>query len=900
MSKSCPNCHTPLIGENEEQFCPVCLLRSALAGTLQLDEEPLAVVPRTDPPRERLEHYELVCGSNGTPVELGRGAMGITFKAIDTNLRCPVALKVVNAAYLGDSIMRQRFIDEARAAASLRHPNVASVFHLGKIGEDYFYAMEFVEGEPLNRILRYRGPLKAEMALDIVEQVAAALSAAYRQNLVHRDIKPSNLMLSFADEGRVTVKVIDFGLARPIRASATDSRPSEAGAFVGTPAFASPEQCAGREADIRSDLYSLGVTFWVMLTGRLPFEGSTTRELIEKHQQESPPLEKLERVPRPIVSLIESLLQKEPGKRPQTPFELQSMIREVRAGLKERESHWGASWSGVNRRRFASRRGFLVLAMTLLLGVGLAALYFGNQKSGPPIDRKSVAIMPFYNVGNDEQQGNLGQGLTTEVIFQLSKIADMRVISRDSVLRYNTVLNEGRKTLFQIGQDLQVATILESSVQRAGNHVKIICILYNASTGLRLWSDSYDREIDDLFTIQTDVAENIAAALQVGLSTEERARLGERPTENTIAYDLYLRGLAFWQLRHKDDNDKAIGLFEQALQQDSRFALADVGLANAYIDRPMRFGGESKWLDSAVGLCQQAIAIDLNQARAYVVLARAFTSKNCLDQAQAAIQKALQLAQNDAEANFRAGSQASFTDPEAYALLRKSYTLNPNDLRGPYLLAYMCQFIGERDLMEKWMQRAKYRETDTDRRQLIELERLTLHGNLQQALTGLRRLPNGLFSYGLSVLELKVGCSERLGKWSEVLQLATDEAEKDPDSPFPIFHRAYALRALGRESEAVQEMGRLMSLEKQAFAKNDKDIYAASYLAFGSRFLGQNEAAYQYLRPVFPSIVEELPLIWANPTLDIFAKDPEFQAMLSDFEQQAKKARARIHEIEKT
>ena len=143
--------------------------------------------------------------------------MGITFKAIDTNLRCPVALKVVNAAYLGDSIMRQRFIDEARAAASLRHPNVASVFHLGKIGEDYFYAMEFVEGEPLNRILRYRGPLKAEMALDIVEQVAAALSAAYRQNLVHRDIKPSNLMLSFADEGRVTVKVIDFGLARPIR-----------------------------------------------------------------------------------------------------------------------------------------------------------------------------------------------------------------------------------------------------------------------------------------------------------------------------------------------------------------------------------------------------------------------------------------------------------------------------------------------------------------------------------------------------------------------------------------------------------------------------------------------------------------------------------------------------------
>jgi adenylate cyclase len=288
--------------------------------------------------------------------------------------------------------------------------------------------------------------------------------------------------------------------------------------------------------------------------------------------------------------------------------------------------------------------------MILLFGVVLAAFYFVNRKTETGIDKKSVAVMPFENVGDDKQKEYLGEGLTTEVIFQLSKISDMRVISRDSVVRYRAVMNEARKTMVQIGEDLQVATILESSVQRVGNRVKIVSILYNARTGLRLWSESYDREINDLFAIQIDVAENIATALRVRLSADERERLAEAPTQNPTAYDLYLRGLALWQLRHKDDNEKAINAFKQALEQDSKFALAYVGLANAYVERPMRFGGEAFWLDSAIDLCQQAIAIDPKQARAYVVLARAFTSKNRPDQAQAAIQKALQLAPNDAEA----------------------------------------------------------------------------------------------------------------------------------------------------------------------------------------------------------------------------------------------------------
>jgi serine/threonine protein kinase/Tfp pilus assembly protein PilF len=900
VSRCCPKCQSPLVGDNNTEFCPVCMLRIALSATLELGEEELRGTARPDPSGDRFEHYELVLRDDGKPLELGRGAMGVTFKAIDVNLRRPVALKVVKARYLGDAAMRQRFVDEARAAASLRHPNVASVFHLGKTGEDYFYAMEFVEGEPLERVLRYRGPLAVGLALDILDQVAAALSAAYRQNLVHRDIKPGNLMVTFGEGGRVTTKVIDFGLARPIRSSAVDPRLSEAGAFIGTPHFASPEQCAGKKADIRSDLYSLGVTFWVMLTGKVPFEGSTTLEVLEKQQHEAPPLEKLEHVPRPIVSLVESLLQKDPALRPQTPFQLQSMIREVGEAVEAGKSRLGSSFGRVNRKAVASRRGGLLISIILLLGAALAAFYFVNRKIETHIDTKSVAVMPFDNVGDDKQKEYFGDGLTTEVIFQLTKISDMRVISRDSVLRYKAVLSEARRTLVQIGEDLQVATILESSVQRAGNRVKIVSILYDARTGLRLWSESYDREIKDLFAIQADVAENIAAALQVRLSSDERARLDQKPTDNPNAYDLYLRGLALWQLRHKDDNEEAVNLFRQALEQDPKFALAYVALANAYVERPVRFGGEAFWLDSAINLCQQAIAIDPKQARAYIVLARAFTSKNRPDQAQAPIRKALQLAPNDAEANFRAGSQLPFIDPEAYAFLRKSYALNPNDPRGPYLLAYICAYIGDKDLMEKWMQRAINREIDAKRVRLMESERLILRGDYKAALAGLRQLPDDLVAYGFSVLELTIGCLERAGDWSGALQLANTQAEKDPVVPWLFFDRAYALRALGQESDAVPQMSRLMSLEKETFANNEKDTDAGGYLALASRSMGQKEEAYQYLRSVFPAFAENLPLLWANPALDLFAKDPEFKALRSDFETKAEKTRARIHEIEKT
>jgi hypothetical protein len=311
------------------------MLQKALAGGVESGEssastEMVKLVPNQTP--QRFEHYELVRGEDGKPVELGRGAMGVTYKAFDVDLRCPVALKVINEKYLGDESAQLRFLREARAAASLRHPNVASVLHLGRTGGSYFYAMEFVAGETLEHLIERCGRLEVKLALEIATQVSAGLAAVHRQKLVHRDIKPTNVMVNSEENSAVTAKIIDLGLAKGINEPGAQTAISMPGSFAGTPEFASPEQFAGVALDIRSDLYSLGVMLWEMLTGHTPFQG-TSAELMYQHQHALLPIEQLENIPQPVVILIEVLLQKDPTKRFQNPAELLKAMPTITAAI---------------------------------------------------------------------------------------------------------------------------------------------------------------------------------------------------------------------------------------------------------------------------------------------------------------------------------------------------------------------------------------------------------------------------------------------------------------------------------------------------------------------------------------------------------------------------------------
>ena len=334
--RTCPSCGNEFSGAME--FCPVCMLRKALAGGVESGESSASedtVKPTPEQAVERFEHYELVTGEDGKPVELGRGAMGVTYKAYDVDLHCPVTLKVISERYLGDELAQLRFLREARAAASVRHPNVASVFHLGRTGQNYFYAMEFVEGETLENLIKRSSRLEAKLALEIAAQVASGLAAVHKQKLVHRDIKPSNIMVSLEDEGAVTAKIIDLGLAKAVTEPGSQTKISIAGGFAGTPEFSSPEQFAGVGVDIRSDLYSLGVVLWEMVSGHAVFSGSPA-EVMYQHQHAPLPLEKLEHVPQPVVLLIEVLLEKDPGRRFRNPTEVLKAISTITGAIDTR------------------------------------------------------------------------------------------------------------------------------------------------------------------------------------------------------------------------------------------------------------------------------------------------------------------------------------------------------------------------------------------------------------------------------------------------------------------------------------------------------------------------------------------------------------------------------------
>ncbi|MEP7079061.1 MAG: protein kinase, partial [Chthoniobacterales bacterium] len=337
------------------------------------------------------DHYEVLTREDGSLFELGRGAMGITYKAFDTNLRVNVALKVINAKYLESEIAQQRFMREARAAAQLRHPNVASVFHLGTSRDAFFYAMEFVDGETVESFIKRQGPVDPVIALRMTLQVTRALAAAAKHHLVHRDIKPANLMLVKEDDDFL-VKVIDFGLAKSIKHEGNEDLATlSMGGFVGTAHFASPEQLEEKEIDVRSDIYSLGVTLWYMLVGQAPFAGSLA-QVMSQHLHKPPPLEKLENFPASLGAVVAGMIAKDPAQRPQTPAalrgELESCLAEIQANPKTDEQDFPTVVEATTPRlpietaatdRKSSRAIVWALAMAVLVAVGLVVFWKTRQ-----------------------------------------------------------------------------------------------------------------------------------------------------------------------------------------------------------------------------------------------------------------------------------------------------------------------------------------------------------------------------------------------------------------------------------------------------------------------------------------------------------------------------------------
>jgi TolB-like protein/Tfp pilus assembly protein PilF len=620
----CPECGTRLEGGFSRNLgrCMICLLRVGFDGAEEPEEAPLSSVA------DRLGNYRIERRDDGSLWELGRGAMGVTYRALDTSLRRAVALKLIDSEWAKRGAeARERFMREARTAASLRHPNVATVYHFGIREENgqCFCAMELVEGETLEMRVRRTGPLDALTTIDIALQVSSALAAAEKQGLVHRDLKPANLMFVVAaadandsspgkaEKADTVVKVIDFGVAKAL-VEKPDAMGLTHGGFVGTPAFASPEQFTDAPIDVRSDIYSLGVTLWYLLTGNRPFQGATIEQIRASQCSQALPIEQLKaaRVPSKLVSLLVSMLALAPAARPG--------VRQLKTQLQECSSQILDRWKIVKRFALATALVALVIVAAVLLFPQKRNQPFSGAANTSGIPPKSIAVLPFRNLSEDKENAFFADGIQDDLVTSLARIKDLKVVSRGSVASYRDL--SGRR-LRVVAQDLGVGAVLEGSVRRTANRVLVNVQLTDATTERQIWSDRYDRTLKDSIALQGELAAEIATALAAKLSPEEKAQVEAKLTNNPDAYVVYLRGREF-QMRPEVSRDNYVAAeqcYRHAVALDPRFALAHARLAEMLEGRHGNFDNQPALLAEARSHAEEALRLDPHCGQAHMVMA---------------------------------------------------------------------------------------------------------------------------------------------------------------------------------------------------------------------------------------------------------------------------------------
>src|SRR5438552_3074545 len=626
-AENCATCGRPMTQRRPNGECLRCLVSLTFLGEGEQPERP-AAHSRLTPGILQYAHFEVETGADGFPVELGAGAMAITYRARDTVLNSLVALKIIDRKVAQNPGARSRFLREARAAANIRHPNVARVTYYGEQDGECFYAMELVEGETLEARVRRDGPMPLAVALDVVEQAARALAAAAACGVVHRDIKPSNVMLESDSSGALRVKLIDYGVAKVMGLQTRSGSEQTHAGFIGTPAFASPEQFAGAgqmPVDTRSDIYSLGVTLWYLLTGRTPFVGRTMEE-IHARQTTELPLQQLKglHLPGKVVALLKSMLAADPNDRPQAARELLLAVH----------SCYDRFNPEARRRR---RKAILVnVALTLTI-VAIACGTWLYQRLRPfTPEERSIAVLPFENLSSDKENAYFVEGIQDEILTRLSKIGDLKVISRTSTQHYESA----PRNLREIAKQLGVTHVLEGSVQKSADTVRVNVQLIKAASDSHLWSDTFDRKLTDILSVESEVAKTIADQLRAKLTGHEQEVITAKATDNSEAYDAYLRGLAY-TLKTGFTPANSLGAqkyLKQAVQLDPHFALGWARLS--YVDASGYLTQSLQPSETLSELARQAgdTALRLQRNRGETVLAKGFYHYSCLRDYDTAVQ----------------------------------------------------------------------------------------------------------------------------------------------------------------------------------------------------------------------------------------------------------------------
>jgi serine/threonine protein kinase/tetratricopeptide (TPR) repeat protein len=592
-----------------------------------------------------ISHYKVL-------EKLGEGGMGVVYKAQDIKLDRIVALKFLPQHLTSDSVEKERFVHEAKAASALNYTNITTIHEIDEFGGQMFIVMEYCEGKTLKQIIE-KETLSVRKVLDIGIQICEGLVVAHEKGIVHRDIKSDNIMVT----PRGQVKIMDFGLAKLKGAT----RLTQTRSTLGTAAYMSPEQAQGEEVDQRSDIFSFGVVLYELLTGQLPFRGEHHAAIIYSIINEEPqPVARFNnQVSAKLEDMVFKTLAKDREERYQHIDELLADLRRERKSfeyVKTAVTTQPAEPPKVVKKKVIP---LLIGALAILILIIVYFAFLKQKEQATVTGKPSIAVLYLQNLSENKEDEYFAAGMTEDIITQLSKIGGLLVASRSDIEQFKNKQID----LKEIANRLRVKYVMEGSVQKYRDKIRITCQLIKASDGFHVWADSYDRQMEDLFAIQADVAKSVAQALKVALVPAEMERIEKKPTQNVQAYNYYLQGREYYfggGSNTKEGLELSANMFEKALQADSNFALAYAGLSDCYSSYVMfSIDLKKSWLEKAEKTGLKALALDPNLAEAYRALSRLYW-------VEGKTEKAIQEAEEAVKANPNYG--------EAWRLLGEWYT----------------------------------------------------------------------------------------------------------------------------------------------------------------------------------------------------------------------------------
>jgi serine/threonine protein kinase/tetratricopeptide (TPR) repeat protein len=820
MAIKCPKCNTD--NPDRVKFCGECgtLLRS-VQGTdptnagpdsypIDVGPDPRSGRPSGDipdltktmeAPREELirgftfaSRYEII-------EELGRGGMGRVYRVEDSKLKQEVALKLIKPEIAKDKKTIERFRNELKTARMISHKNVCRMFDIGEEKGVYFITMEYVPGEDLKSFIRRSGQMAVGTTLRIAKQVCEGLTEAHKLGVVHRDLKPQNVMIDTHGNARI----MDFGIARSLEAKGITG----AGVMIGTPEYMSPEQVEWKEVDQRTDIYSLGIILFEMLTGQVPFRGDTALSIAVQHKTESPSDPKTfnPQIPENLSRIVLKCLEKDKASRYQN-------IERLYSGLIEIEEGMPSTVKGPTPKEFKTPTTF-------------------KERW-----KNSIAVLPFTNMSADPEQEYFCDGIAEELINALTQIKDLRVVARTSAFSF-----KGKDTdIEEIGKKLKVDKVLEGSVRKAGNRLRITAQLINVEDGYHLWSERYDRDLEDVFAIQDEVTLAIVDRMKVKLLGKEKQKLTKRPTDNPEAYQLYLKGRYFWEKRTSEGYKKANEFFNKAIEIDPEFALSYAGLASIYTSLGVfGLGRPKEVFPKAKSLNEKALEIDSSLAFAYRIKA----------------------------------SVSLFYDwdwPSSERSFRKAINLNPGDATFYWIYALYLGWMGRFDEAIKEMKKA------------VNLDPLSLVINCDmghiyycarrydESMKWYRKTLEIEPNYGMAFYHM--GFTYAVEKNYKKSEESFKKANRLTGGlPWSVGLLSYVYSKLGKREKAESLLQELHNRSKKEY------IHASCFTMAYSEIEGLDKA-FEYWNDAYQEREPTCCMLKVLPHLDLFRSDPRFDGLL--------------------